>query len=194
MDFFVKHSLPGRIRVAFKKGSISNRQASLAKSLLSVQEGITDVSVNLISSSFLIFYQTDKQSEKSICALFMALSSKYLEDEEMLASVQELKKEPGLLTTLFWMTARHYAKKLLPLPLRIGLRFVNVAPRVLKGAEEVLKGNIFKADVLDATAITAAFLSGDNSDNYLRYSLLYHFYNFIITTPDPIVYITNYKP
>lgn len=91
----------------------------------------------------------------------MALSSKYLEDEEMLASVQELKKEPGLLTTLFWMTARHYAKKLLPLPLRIGLRFVNVAPRVLKGAEEVLKGNIFKADVLDATAITAAFLSGD---------------------------------
>ena len=161
MDFFVKHSLPGRIRVAFKKGSISNRQASLAKSLLSVQEGITDVSVNLISSSFLIFYQTDKQSEKSICALFMALSSKYLEDEEMLASVQELKKEPGLLTTLFWMTARHYAKKLLPLPLRIGLRFVNVAPRVLKGAEEVLKGNIFKADVLDATAIMAAFLSGD---------------------------------
>ncbi|MBP5747362.1 MAG: heavy metal translocating P-type ATPase, partial [Treponema sp.] len=128
---------------------------------MSVQEGITDVSVNLISSSFLIFYQTDKQSEKSICALFMALSSKYLEDEEMLASVQELKKEPGLLTTLFWMTARHYAKKLLPLPLRIGLRFVNVAPRVLKGAEEVLKGNIFKADVLDATAITAAFLSGD---------------------------------
>ena len=161
MDFFVKHSLPGRIRVAFKKGSISNRQASLAKSLLSVQEGITDVSVNLISSSFLIFYQTDKQSEKSICALFMALSSKYLEDEEMLASVQELKKEPGLLTPLFWMTARHYAKKLLPLPIRIGLRFVNVAPRVLKGAEEVLKGNIFKADVLDATAITAAFLSGD---------------------------------
>ncbi|MCR5047071.1 MAG: heavy metal translocating P-type ATPase [Treponema sp.] len=160
MEFFVKHSLPGRIRVAFNKGSLSSRQASLAKSLLSVQEGISDVSVNLVSCSFLIYYQIEKQSEKSISALFKALSSKYLEDKEMLESVQDIKKEPGLLTTLFWMTARHYAKRLLPIPVRMAIRFFNVTPRVLRGVDQVFKGNVFKADVLDATAIAAAFLSG----------------------------------
>ena len=133
----------------------------MAKSLISVQEGISDVRVNLISSSFLIFYDTEKQSENSIRALFKALSSKYLDDKEMLASVQDIPKEPGLLTTLFWMTASHYAKRLLPIPVRMAMRFFNVAPRVLKGAEQVLNGNIFKADVLDATAIAAAFLTGD---------------------------------
>ncbi len=161
MNFFIKHSLPGRIRVGFDKRALSSRQASLAKSLLSVQEGIGDVSVNLISGSFLIYYDIKKQSEKSIRALFMALSSKYLDDKEMLDSVEDIKKEPGLLTSLFWMTAKHYAKKLLPLPVRTALRFFNVAPRILLGASHVARGNIFKADVLDATAIAAAFLTGD---------------------------------
>ena len=46
MNFSVRHSLPGRIRIRYNKNELSKRQAALAVSLLSVQEGMTRVSVN----------------------------------------------------------------------------------------------------------------------------------------------------
>lgn len=161
MNFFVKHSLPGRIRIAYDKTSLSARQVSLARSLIAVQEGITDISFNLITGTFLIYYDTALQSENSIVALFKALGSKYLDDKEMLESVEEPKKEPGLFSTLALMTASHYVKRVLPLPVRYLIRSLNMAPRIIKGLEQVAEGHIFKADVLDATAIAASLLTGD---------------------------------
>ena len=81
MDFTVKHSLPGRIRIRYDKSKISKRQAALALSLLSVQEGMTDVSVNYTTASFLIYYDTKQLSEKHIRSYFMALSDKYLKNQ-----------------------------------------------------------------------------------------------------------------
>ena len=82
MNFTIRHSLPGRIRVRYDKTQISKRQAALAYNLLSVQEGMTDVSVNYTTGSFLIYYDTKKLSEKHIRAYFMALSDKYLKNQE----------------------------------------------------------------------------------------------------------------
>ncbi|MCR5764317.1 MAG: heavy metal translocating P-type ATPase [Treponema sp.] len=161
MDFYVKHSLPGRIRIRYDKQNITSRQATLAQSLLSVQEGMTKVTVNLTTGSFLIYYDTGILSEKKIKAFFMALSDKYLKDEEMLNSVELPQKQQNLIETLAVMTAGHYLKQFLPLPLRIVLRIFNLSPRIIKGLKCIGSGQVFKADVLDATAITMAMITGD---------------------------------
>ena len=161
MDFTVKHSLPGRIRIRYDKTKITRRQASLALSLLSVQEGMTDVSVNYTTSSFLIYYDTKQLSEKHIHAYFMALSDKYLKNQEMLEAVEEPQEQESLLFDLACMTAWHYFKQILPLPVRLVLRFWSLGPRILKGVEQVATGNVFKSEVLDAAAISMALITGD---------------------------------
>ncbi len=161
MDFTVKHSLPGRIRIRYDKTNISRRQAALAYSLLSVQEGMTDVSVNYTTGSFLIYYDTKKLSEKHIRAYFLALSEKYLDNKEMLDAVDEPSEQESLVFDLAIMTVMHYVKQILPLPVRVLLRVFAVGPRILKGVEQVVKGNFFKSEVLDAAAISMALLTGD---------------------------------
>ncbi len=161
MEFSVKHSLPGRIRIRYDKSKISKRQAALAHSLLSVQEGMTDVSVNYTTASFLIYYDTKQLSEKHIRAYFMALSDKYLKNQEMLEAVEEPQEEESLLFNLACMTAWHYFKQILPLPVRLALRVWSLGPRILKGVEQVATGNVFKSEVLDAAAISMALITGD---------------------------------
>lgn len=161
MDFTVKHSLPGRIRICYNKKTITKRQAALAYSLLSVQEGMTNISVNYTTGSFLIYYDVKKLSEKHIRAYFMALSDKYLNNQEMLESVEEPKEQESLLFDLAFMTFMHYFKMLLPLPIRFVLRAFSLGPRVLNGIEHLLKGEVFHSEVLDATAISMALITGD---------------------------------
>ena len=62
MNFTVRHSLPGRIRIRYDKSKISRRQAALALGLLFVQDGMNDVSVNYTSGSFLIYYDVERES------------------------------------------------------------------------------------------------------------------------------------
>lgn len=162
MDFTVKHSLPGRIRVGYDKTKISRRQAALAHSLLSVQEGMTDVRVNYTTASFLIYYDTEKLSEKHIKAYFLALSGKYLNNQEMLDSVDEPAEQESLLFGLACMTVWHYVKQLLPAPIRLLLQIRSLAPRILKGLCTVASGGFFKSEVLDAAAISMALITGDN--------------------------------
>ncbi len=161
MDFTVKHSLPGRIRICYNKKKISKRQAALAYSLLSVQDGMTDVSVNYTTGSFLIYYDTKQLSEKHIKAYFMALSDKYLNNQEMLEAVEEPHEQESLLFDLALMTAMHYFKMILPLPVRMVLRVWSLGPRILNGIEHLAKGEVFHSEVLDATAISMALLTGD---------------------------------
>lgn len=161
MTFTVKHSLPGRIRIRYDKAKITRQQAALAQSLLSVQEGMTDVSVNYTTGSFLVFYDVEKLSEKHIKAYFSALSEKYLNNQEMLESIGEPVEQESLLFNLAVMTAMHYVKQILPLPIRILLRVYSLAPRILKGAELITSGKIFKSEVLDAAAISMALVNKD---------------------------------
>ena len=161
MNFTVKHSLPGRLRIRYDKTKITRRQAALAYSLLSVQEGMTDVSVNYITGSFLIYYDIKKLSEKHIKAYLMALSDKYLKNQEMLEAVEEPQDQDSLLFDLAFMTFFHYLKQVLPLPIRLIFRVASLGPRILKGFEQVAKGNVFKSEVLDAAAISMSLITGD---------------------------------
>lgn len=161
MNISVKHSLPGRIRIGYNKREVTAKQAALAQSLLSEQDGLTNVSVNYVTGTFLIYYDQKKFSEKKIKAYFMALSDKYLDDKELLDSVPEPQKQENLLYTLALMTASFYLKKLLPVPIKILLRIYELSPRILKGIKLVSSGNVFKSDVLDAAAISMALITGD---------------------------------
>ncbi|MCR4954189.1 MAG: heavy metal translocating P-type ATPase [Treponema sp.] len=161
MDFTVKHSLPGRIRIRYNKSKISRRQAALAQSLLSVQEGMTNITVNYTTGSFLIYYDSKSLSEKHIKAFLMALSDKYLKNQEMLEAVDEPQEQESLVFNLACMTVWHYFKQLLPLPVRIVLRVWSLGPRILKGVEQIANGNVFKSEVLDAAAISMALITGD---------------------------------
>lgn len=163
MQFYLKHSLPGRIRVGYDKTEISPQQAALAQKLLSAQEGVLQITVNPITATFLVFYNTQKLTETEILAIFKAKSSKHLNDEEMLASVQVLQKKVGLLSILAQMALAHYLKKFLPPPICLALRVFDLTPRIWKGLKALATGNPFRAEVLDATAITMSVVTGDMS-------------------------------
>lgn len=163
MRFNVRHSLPGRMRVGYDKNRLTPRQAALAANLLSLQDGFVSVSVNYLSGSFLIFYQTERQTEDSVLSFLQVLDQKYLEDPKLLESVEEPEKQTGLAETLALMTVSYYVRRLLPPFIRRMIRIRSIAPRIFKGAVSVFRGHISCTEVLDASALLAAVVSGQGT-------------------------------
>lgn len=163
MNFSIKHSLPGRVRISYNKKELSERQAALAQSLLSEQEGLQSVSVNFTTGTFLIYYDETKSSLAKIKSYFMALGSKYLNDAEMLDSVSMPRKQENLLVRVAFMSATFCLRRLLPSPVQALLRIFMLAPRIIKGAKKAANGDVFKSEVLDAVAISVALISGDGA-------------------------------
>ena len=163
MKYYVKHSLPGRIRIGYDNNAVTPHQAALAQSLISIQEGVRHVTFNAISGSFLVVYDVNKISESEVKALFSALTEKYLEDPDMLASVPEPQKQTSLLGTLGSMTVNFYLKKFLPMPIRYALRIKNLTPRIMMGVACLAHGQISDTRVLDAAAITISLATGSPS-------------------------------
>lgn len=163
MSFEIRHSLPGRMRVRYETSELSPVQAELARRLLAVQDGIITVDVTFSVGSLLIRYSPSLLSERGLKALLDSLSSKYLEDEEMLSSVSLPEKQENLVFTLLSMTARFVLRRVLPMPplVRLALRSAMVFPRIFKGVENIFAGKVFSTSTLDAVAITAALASGD---------------------------------
>lgn len=163
MRFNVRHSLPGRMRVGYDKNRLTPRQAALAANLLSLQDGFVSVSVNSLSGSFLIFYQTERQTEDSVLSFLQVLDQKYLEDPKLLEAVEEPERQIGLPEALFFMTVLHYSRRLLPPFMRRMIRIRSIAPRIFKGAASVFRGHISCTEVLDASALLAAVVSGQGT-------------------------------
>ncbi|MBQ3617350.1 MAG: hypothetical protein II939_04230, partial [Bacteroidales bacterium] len=160
MDFKIAHSLPGRVRIRYDRHSLTPVQAGLVKSLVEEQMGITSVEINPTTGSVLIHYVG--VSEETVLAYFRLLDHRYLENQELLDSVNPLDiPQPSLFSILSEMVVRHYIKKLLPLPIRKALQLINIAPRLYNGAKSIISGKVFCADVLDATALGFSYFSGD---------------------------------
>ncbi len=160
MDFRIVHSLRGRVRIRYDRHLLKPVQAGLVKTLAEEQEGISSVEINTTTGSILIRYEGI--SEETALSYFRALDSKYLDNQELLDSVNPIDiPQPSLFSILSGMVANHYLKKLLPFPVRKALQLINIAPRLYNGARNVLGGNVFSADVLDATALGYSFFSGD---------------------------------
>ena len=150
----------GRVRIRYDRHLLKPVQAGLVKTLTEAQEGISSVEINPISGSILIRYEGI--SEETALSYFRILDSKYIDNQELLDSVNPIDiPQPTLFSILSEMVARHYLKKLLPFPIRKALQLINIAPRLYQGAKLVFKGDVFSADVLDATALGFSFFSGD---------------------------------
>ena len=160
MNFKIAHSLPGRVRIRYDRHLFSPRQLGLIKNLTETQEGISSVEINPVSGSILIHYKDI--SEEQALSFFRALDKKQFENQELLNAVSMLDiPQPTLFSILAGRVISHYLKKLLPFPLRKTIQLINITPRLYQGAKCVMKGKIFCADVLDATALGFSFFSGD---------------------------------
>lgn len=159
MDFQISHSLPGRVRIRYERHLLSLRQAMLVQMLVGMQEGILSASVNTVSGSILIEYKDIPLEE--VLSYIKALNGKYLNDENLLSSVTVPAVQESLFGTLLSMTVGHFAKKLLPFPIRKLLSLWAIVPRVKNGIKILLAGKPFCAETLDATAISLSFLTGD---------------------------------
>ena len=164
MTVTVHHSLPGRIRLHYDISQLSPRQAVLAQSLIAVQDGIIDTSVNVNIGSYLIIYDPSIISQREIENLFKALGPKYLEDEKLLEAVAQIPITESIMSIFISTMINHFAKKLLPLFIRRLLLAKNILPRI-GSAMKVLaeEGKIFSTQMLDATALSAAALSGNTN-------------------------------
>ena len=164
MTVSVHHSLPGRIRVHYDLQELTPRQAILAQSLIAVQDGIIDISINTQIGSYLILFDTSKISQKEIENLFRALGSKYLDDEKLLQTVAQIPLTESIMSIFISTMIDHFAKKLLPLPLRRLILFKNIVPRILSALNVSLtEGKLFSTQMLDATALTTAALTGNTN-------------------------------
>ncbi|MEL3907234.1 MAG: heavy metal translocating P-type ATPase [Treponema sp.] len=163
MNIRVKHSLPGRLRLHYTAAEVSPRQAVLAETMIAVQSGIINITVNPKICSFLIYYDVNIISEKEVLNLFTVLSGTYLNDKTLLSAVSEVPATESifsvLIGTLFTMVTRSF----LPMPVRHILLYKRIIPRIFKAAESILAGKVFSTDLLDAAALTAAVLDGKMS-------------------------------
>lgn len=173
MRISVHHSLPGRLRVRYGKREVSPRQAILAQSLIAVQDGIEDISVNTVAGSYLIFFDADVISRGEIENLFRALTSKYLDDEKLLENVAQIPETESVMGVFISSFGDYYLKKwLLPLPVRTLLMWKNILPRVFRALCSALgRGKVFSTDMLDATALVVAAVTG-NTNTASQISLL----------------------
>ena len=159
MDVKIVHKLPGRIRLHYNKGTLTNKQTTLVKVLLSTQEGIKSITINPLTCSILIYYSDI--SEKQILALFKALNDDYLNDEDMLNSINETKAETSIAANLFMMAAKHFSKALLPVPVRRIITMINTIPRIKQGLKTLLMQKQLISETLDAAAISLSIANGD---------------------------------
>ncbi len=164
MTVTIHHALPGRIRIHYNLHEISPRQAILAQSLIAVQEGITDISVNTNIGSYLILFDSSIISQSQIENLFKALGEKYLEDEKLLEAVAQIPITESIMSIFISTMINHFAKKLLPIPLRRLLLFTNILPRLGSAFGMCFRhGKIFSTQMLDATALTTAAFTGNTN-------------------------------
>lgn len=159
MDVKIIHSLPGRIRLRYNKGALTNKQLILVKVLLSTQEGISNISINPVTCSILIYYHDI--TEMNIIALLKALNDKYLNDEDLLNNVTETEQSDGIISSLVLMVAKHFAKTVLPLQIRKIVTILNTFPRVKQGLATLIKKRKLLSETLDAAAITLSIANND---------------------------------
>ena len=165
MQVSVKHSLPGRLRLLYDKNKYTSKQALLAQTLITVQEGILDTNCNTNIGSFLIYYDIHIVKENDVLNLFHALTGKYLEDPELLKNVDQIPETESIESVLIETLAIHYLKKwFLPLPVRTFLLWKSLLERCFHVLSKFAESKrLFSTELLDATAITVATLTGNKN-------------------------------
>ena len=159
MEVKVIHKLPGRIRLQYRKNTLTSKQVILVKVLLSTQEGITSININPVTCSILVYY--NGISEKQVLALFYSLNDEYLNDEDMLASINEQTSEKSIATSIIFMVAKHFDKMILPLYVRKFITIINTLPRIKQGLNILLFQKKLISETLDAAAISLSIANGD---------------------------------
>lgn len=162
MEIRIRHELPGRLRLAYNRRALSTQQAVLAQSLIAVQKGVIDISLNSLAGSFLIVYDSESISRSDILRLFLAMTDKYLQDQSLLDSVADMPQtESGILSILLDTAVKYLLKKLLPLPVQKLILYSKIIPRICKALSTASQGKVFSTEMLDAAALTAAGMSGN---------------------------------
>lgn len=159
MEVKVIHRLPGRIRLQYRKNTLTSKQVVLVKVLLSTQEGITSININPVTCSILVYYSGI--SEKQVIALFYSLNDEYLNDEDMLASINEQTSEKSIATSIIFMVAKHFGKMILPLYVKKIITIINTIPRIKQGLNILLFQKKLISETLDAAAISLSIANGD---------------------------------
>lgn len=164
MTAIIHHSLPGRIRVHYDMSELSPRQAVLAQSLIAVQNGIADISINTNIGSYLIIFDPDVISQAEIENLFKALGPKYLNDKKLLGAVAQIPITESIMSIFISTLIDYFFKKMLPLPIRKLLLLKSIVPRIISALGTFQhERKIFSTQMLDATALTVASLTGNTN-------------------------------
>ncbi|MBQ0051036.1 MAG: heavy metal translocating P-type ATPase [Treponema sp.] len=162
MNIQIHHYLPGRIRLHYDRLQYSSRQAILATTLIAVQEGVLDIDVNTKIGSFLIYFDESVLSKNDLISLFKALTGKYLEDKQLLDRIKDIPESESIFGLIAETFAVHYLKKwFLPVPIKNFLLAIHLLPRIFRAFYSCLTEDLFNTDLLDATALTVSFLTGD---------------------------------
>lgn len=159
MELAVVHSLLGRVRIRYTKGTLSNKQIVILKNMLMLQNSIDSVVINSQTFSILIYYHNI--SENDVLSLIKNIEKKYTHDKAILKTTIAEEHRPTLFAQLATMTSRHLFIKLLPLPIRQVITIVRTAQRVKLAIEKFGETKKLQSETLDATSLVISILNND---------------------------------
>lgn len=158
MKAFIKHDIPGRIRVHFDRARFSFREADTLQYYLQSFEGVEKAVVYERTADAVIRYNS---SRDEIIRIVREYDPEKTEVPESYyeSSSRELnaKYYESIVSSVVW----HYGKKLfLPLPARTFLTCIKSARYLWRGLKTIPEKKL-KVELLDAVAIGASMLVGD---------------------------------
>ncbi|MDR3173434.1 MAG: heavy metal translocating P-type ATPase, partial [Treponema sp.] len=141
------HSLPGRARFRVSPPELRQYQHSEIARLIADAEGVLSASVNPVSGSVLIYYDSSLLNLRQVAAILGNISSKVREGAE--------KRQPP-----YMFAAVQLIRLFCPPPLKPFLTIFTALPFFVKGLRS-LAGMRVDVPLLDASAIALNLIQGD---------------------------------
>lgn len=164
MKYTISHKSKGRIRIRFDRKVMTIEEACYMENYFLSFEYVENADVNRRNCGITIFYNPKEYESDFILSKFKNSLGEYYFDMSMADSISEDFKSKLIEATysekLTLMTFNYFAKKLLPMPVRIALTIMGSIKFFKKGLVS-LKNMKLDVSVLDALAIGISMARGN---------------------------------
>ena len=159
MDFTIKHEIRSRIRVHFSMKRMSFSEADTIEYYLKSQPEIKEVHVYERTADVVLVYDGDR---KQVLSKLRDFSLDKVSLPASMAESSGREQSAKYYDKIVTSTILHYGKRLLlPVPFRKVIETLKAVKYICRGLK-TLRNKKLQVELLDATAITAALLTGDH--------------------------------
>lgn len=159
MDYAIKHSLPGRIRLDCGRYAFDRNQAYALGEHLKKQKGVLNASVSARTGTALIFFEAI--SQETVCTFFKTIDLQEISRGRSAPPAYNAGEEFALALSKK-LIFRYIVRPLLPFFLRKVCLYYGVFCYIKRAVEALSKTRKLTVETLDASAISCAVVQNDH--------------------------------